>query len=65
MKQIKDLYERPLTEVLNLKVQMRILESSVSGGHNPAEDDETLEAKENYFFEDETVFPKNVDVWDD
>ena len=58
MKQIKDLYERPLTEVLNLKVQMRILESSVSGGHNPAEDDETLEAKENYFLRTRLYSPK-------
>lgn len=46
-------YVKPQTAVIVMNPKEHLLEASLSGGHNPADDDETLTAKGFNFFSDE------------
>lgn len=62
----KRVYIAPHTKVVTVKNESPILANSpISGGHNDAEDDETLHAKQ-FNFDDEVGFGKNSsNLWEE
>ena len=58
---MKQAYSKPEFKVINIEPDTHLLESSLQGNHNPADDDEVLNAKPYDSFEEET----SKDLWEE
>ncbi|MDY2633414.1 MAG: hypothetical protein SOV83_02330 [Prevotella sp.] len=60
----KWVYVKPEVRVVIVETDCHLLETSVSGGHHSADDDEVLNAKKAGFFGDEDEFVTDK-TWED
>lgn len=62
----KRAYIAPLIEVCAVKIESPMLVNSpVGGGHNDAEDEGPLEAKQFHFDEEDGIWQNSHNLWDD
>lgn len=59
----KRVYVKPEIEVVIVRTDCHLLDASVSGGHHSADDDETLNAKETDFFDEEDFSTISENAW--
>lgn len=64
-KKSKRVYMKPETEIIKVEEKYSLLDTSISGGHHSAEDDEILNAKGMNFSEEEDRFPTDKNMWKD